>query len=247
MVATAPPAPQADLDGAPRRVGLGPLDDGGGTLTQRVYRTLKAAILDLRLPPGAMIRKPDLCAELGVSRSPVSEAIVRLAAEGLVAVVPQAGSFVAPFSMEEIREGAFLREALELAAVEDIAPRIAPHQIDRLRDNLSAQEAAVRAGDRAAFYNLDSAMHEAILSATGHRRLAEVARTSWLQVDRARRLILPEPGRVAETLDEHRRVVDALARHDASGARQAMRDHLRQLVRHLEPLTVTHPHLFGTR
>ena len=92
---------------------LQPLESFAGSLGAKVYQTLRQAILSLSYRPGEILRKPEICAELGVSRSPVSDAVARLAGEGLVDVVPQAGTYVARFSMAEIREGAFLREAIE--------------------------------------------------------------------------------------------------------------------------------------
>ncbi len=97
----------------PSEARLAPLDRFSGSLGQRVYQTLREAILSLSYRPGEILRKPEICEALGVSRSPVADAVARLASEGLVDVVPQAGTFVARFSMEEIREGAFLREAIE--------------------------------------------------------------------------------------------------------------------------------------
>ena len=96
---------------------LRPLDAFQGSLAQRVYASLREAILSMSLRPGDILRKPEICDQLGVSRSPVSEAVARLAVEHLVRVVPQAGTYVARFSLNEIREGAFLRAALELASV----------------------------------------------------------------------------------------------------------------------------------
>ena len=91
-----------------------PLGRFSGSLGQKVYQTLRHGILSLAYNPGEILRKPDICAALGVSRSPVADAVARLQVEGLVDVVPQAGTFVARFSMQEIREGAFLREAIEV-------------------------------------------------------------------------------------------------------------------------------------
>ena len=146
--------------------------------------------------------------------------------------------------MAEIREGAFIREAIELAAAEQVAATATPGQITELRRNLRVQEALVADGDIAGFYQTDAAMHEMILSCTGFRRLAQVSDTAWLHVNRARRLILPVEGRVAATLDEHRAIIDAIAAHDAEAARAATRTHLRQLVRYLEPLERERPELF---
>ena len=84
-------------------VHLTPLSSYNGSLSSRVYHSLKDAILSLAYEPGQIMRKHDICEQLDISRSPVSEAVTRLAAEGLVDVVPQAGTFVARFSLAEIR------------------------------------------------------------------------------------------------------------------------------------------------
>ena len=162
-------------------------------------------------------------------------------------MVPQSGSFVARFSMDEIREGAFLREALELAAIEVAADAITEDQLAQLRRNLDRQQAFLEAGDTAGFYRMDAEMHELILSFTGFRRLAALAQTSWLHVNRARQLFLPSPGRVQATLLEHRAILAALEARDAPRAREAMRHHLRQLITFLEPLLHEHPELFAPR
>ena len=224
---------------------LPPLERFQGSLAQRVYGALKDAILTLALRPGEMLRKPEICAGLGISRSPVAEAVARLAAEGLIDVVPQAGSFVARFSMEEIREGAFLREALEVATVAHVAPAIGEETLVLLRRNLRMQEVLVADGDIAGFYEQDAQMHAIILGASGFRRLAAMSETAWVHVNRARRLVLPRPGRVVETLAEHRAILAALEARDGPRAAEAMRAHLARLVPNLEPLTQTHPGLFA--
>lgn len=226
-------------------VHLKPLGGFEGTLSNRVYLSLKDAILTLAYKPGQILRKQQVCEALNVSRSPVSEAVARLASERLVTIMPQAGTYVARFSMEEIRESAFLREALELAAVEFLAPVITGDQILQLRRNLRVQEALVEDGDVAGFYEKDAEMHALLMGFTGFRRLGKMADTVWLQVARARRLILPEPGRVADTLAEHRRIIEALAAGDAEAARDATRHHLRQLLTYLEPLEQSRPDLFS--
>lgn len=233
-----------DADNRPASPRLRPLEAFEGSLGQRVYQALKQAILTLGYRPGEMLKKADICDSLGVSRSPVADAVARLSVEGLVDVVPQAGTFVARFSMAEIREGAFLREAIEVAATERVAAGATEEQITRLRRNLRVQEALVADEDWAGFYQTDAEMHEMILGFTGYRRLAQVSETAWLHVNRARRLILPVPGRVADTLNEHRAIIEAIAAHDVDRARLATQAHLRQLVRYLEPLERERPELF---
>lgn len=223
---------------------LQPLDDFTGSLSQKVYMSLKQAILSLAFQPGELMQKSQICKQLGVSRSPVTEAMARLASEGLADIVPQAGTYVTRFSMAEIREGAFLREALELAAVERVAVTITEEQLMLLKRNLRIQEALMEDGDTAGFHQMDAQMHELILSFTGYRRLASLAETAWIHVNRARHLNLPRPGRMQATLAEHKAIVAALEARDPEAARQATRHHLGQLIRLLEPLVEERPELF---
>ncbi|MGL4237824.1 GntR family transcriptional regulator [Tabrizicola sp.] len=238
-----PAAPAKQEPSAAQR--LRPLAEFSGSLGQRVYQTLRQAILSLAYRPGEILRKPDICDALGVSRSPVADAVARLQAEGLVDVVPQAGTFVARFSMQEIREGAFLREAIEVAAIERVAERITDDQLQLLRRNITVQTALVADGDIPGFYAMDAAMHELLLSFTGFPKLALVAETAWAHVNRARQLILPVPGRVQATLAEHKAILAALEKRDPPAARAAIQAHLRQLITYLEPLERDRPDLFN--
>ena len=100
------------------------LDNFQGSLTDRTFLAIREAIMELNFLPGEIIRKHDICNALGVSRSPVSEALAKLRNEGLVEVVPQSGTFVSRFSLQDIKEGAFLREAIELACIEILASNL---------------------------------------------------------------------------------------------------------------------------
>jgi DNA-binding GntR family transcriptional regulator len=241
MLQPAAPAKQEQMTA----LRLRPLNGFSGSLGQRVYQTLRHAILSLDYRPGEILRKPEICEALGVSRSPVADAVARLQTEGLVDVVPQAGTFVARFSMQEIREGAFLREAIELAAIERVAEIITDDQLTLLRRNLTVQAALVTDGDIPGFYAMDAAMHELLLSFTGFPRLSQVSETAWAHVNRARQLILPVPGRIQATLAEHQAILAALEARDPVAARAAVRDHLRQLISYLEPLERDRPDLFN--
>ena len=239
----APEVPALEVHLPPRRP-LRPLDAFAGSLAQRVYASLREAILSMSFRPGDSLRKPEICAQLGVSRSPVSEAVTRLAVEHLVRIVPQTGTYVARFSLAEIREGAFLREALELAAVEKVAQTITDDELTQLRHNLRLQQALLDDDDFDGFYQTDAAMHELILSFTGYRRVAALAETSWVHVNRARQLILPAPGRVQSTYAEHQAILAAIEARDPVAARAATRLHLGQLIGFLEPLALARPDLF---
>lgn len=215
-----------------------------GSLAQRVYQAMKQAILALDFPPGANVRKAPICEKLGVSRAPVTEAIARLANDGLVDVVPQSGTHVSHFSMDEIREGVFLREALEMATVGKVSRDITDSQLKRLSRNMRMQELLVEDDDIAGFYQADEEFHQMLMEFTGYQRLPDVAQSVSLQVTRARLLLLPTPGRVAETLVEHRAIFAAIRDRDEMAAQQEMRRHIGQLLPRIEALKAAKPELF---
>lgn len=220
------------------------ISDLPGSLAQRVYQSLRDAILSLAIPPGAVLRKSVICEELGVSRSPVSEAIARLSSEGLVDVIPQSGTRVSRFSIDEIREGAFMREALELAAVAKVAAERTPEQLAQLTRNLRLMELLAEDNDQAGFYKEDEAFHALLMEFTGFPGLAAAVATISLKLKRPRILLLPSPGRFAEVVAEHRDVLEAIREGDAEKAQASLRFHLSQLVRRFDSLEKQHPEFF---
>lgn len=215
-----------------------------GSLAQRVYQAMKEAILALDFPPGANVRKAPICEKLGVSRAPVTEAIARLANDGLVDVVPQSGTHVSYFSMDEIREGVFLREALEVATIAKVARDITEDQLKKLSRNMRLQELLVEDDDITGFYQADEDFHQMLMEFTGFQRLPDVAQTVSLQVTRARLLLLPTPGRVAETLEEHRGLFNAIRDRDEQAAQREMQRHIGQLLPRIAALQADKPELF---
>jgi DNA-binding GntR family transcriptional regulator len=201
----------------------------------RVYAHLRRRIRELALPPGAPIRKEELALALGVSRAPVSEAIARLAEEGLVEVFPQHGSFVAPIRAADVRESLFIRTALETEAMRRLAPMADDSLVAALEANLAGQRAALDAGDLSAFHDLDESLHALLFGAVESPRAARLLDAARAPLDRVRRLSLPAEGRAESTYAEHRRLVDAVASRDAELAAAAMRVHLAQVARAIEP------------
>src|SRR5882762_2978216 len=113
---------------------------GRGGTVQRVQDVVRDAIVRLDLPPGTAIDKAALCARLGVSRFPISEALGRLAAEGFVEILPQRGTRVARIDLADCRQAMFIRRALEVEAMRAIAARADVNLLARLDENLRAQD-----------------------------------------------------------------------------------------------------------
>ncbi|MEM9250305.1 MAG: GntR family transcriptional regulator [Pseudomonadota bacterium] len=220
------------------------VSDLSGSLADRVYQALKSAILRLDFLPGAMIRKSAICEQLGVSRSPVSDALAKLSTEGLVDIVPQSGTRVSRLSISAIREETFFREALEVAAARYAALHRSEETMARLLRNIEMQKLLVADADGEDFMRTDIDMHHLIMGVTEMPRLPTTVRTLSAQVDRARQLLLPEPGRMADTVEEHIALVEAIRAKDVPRAEDAMRLHLRQLAQRLEPLETARPDLF---
>ncbi|AKS45208.1 transcriptional regulator, GntR family [Octadecabacter temperatus] len=215
-----------------------------GPLGQRVYTALRNKILTLAYEPGFVLRKGALCEQLGVSRSPVTEALNRLSSDGLVDIIPQSATRVSQFSMFELREESFLREAVETAAVAKVAQERTDEQLTILSRNLKMQNLLVEDEDFQGFFEADLEFHELILAFTGFPRVAITAGQLSLQLHRARMLILPERGRPAEAVAEHQSILAGIKARDANAARAAMSLHLRQLITRLEPLERQHPEYF---
>ena len=220
------------------------LTDLSGSLADRVYVALKTAILTLDFLPGVPLRKSEICAQLGVSRSPVSEAMTKLSGEGLVDILPQSGTRVSRLSMAGIREDVFLREALEVAAARHAALNRSEEVVARLQRNVEMQKLLVADADGDDFFLTDIAMHEMIMATTGMNRLPITVRLLSSNVDRARLLLVPDRARLAETVDEHIVLVEAIREQNAPGAEEAMRHHVRQLIKRLQPLEAARPDLF---
>jgi DNA-binding GntR family transcriptional regulator len=204
--------------------------------SQRVYTYLRRRIRELEIPPGAPLRKNEIALECGVSRAPVSEAIARLAAEGLVDVFPQNGSFVSPIRPNDIREAMFIRMALEVEAVKQVTREADRDVLQRLEDNIQAQaEALAQKQLDLTYYNdLDEALHAEIIGALDLPRCRHMLDTARVLLARPRFLALPEDHRPEASFNEHRRLVDAINTGDAEFAAAAMRVHLTMVAKAIE-------------
>jgi GntR family transcriptional regulator, rspAB operon transcriptional repressor len=215
-----------------------------GSLTDAVEQALRDAIVALALEPGMMIDKLAVCKRMGVSRFPVSAALAKLAAAGLVEVLPQRGTRVMPIVMHDIRQHLFVRSALEVETVRCLASSCSDVTLlEALAANLERQREAVAGGLRHEFHRLDLAYHEILLDAIDLPRVKEIVAVSRSALDRARQL-LASPERHAHTLDEHVRIFEAIKDRDAEGAAHAMHNHLDEVVAELRRFAGERPDLF---
>lgn len=209
-----------------------------------IYRHLHGAILSNSLPPGTALQDKLLCAEFNVSRTPVREALIRLAEDGLVDIFPQSGTFVSRIKAAAIPEALDIRQALEAMAVGRAASLAAAADIARLDQILAQQTSLAQAGDTAAFHDADELFHETIGAIAGRPGIWTIVKQVKVQIDRTRRLTLPVPGRMIQVVAEHRLVRDAIATADTAGAQAAMAQHINVVIPDLARLRGQYPAYF---
>jgi DNA-binding GntR family transcriptional regulator len=234
------PAAQS-LAGAPLYTAVGAQRVTSATV---IFEQLHAAIVALRLLPGTALQEKALAEQFGVSRTPVREALIRLAEAGLVDIFPQSGTFVSRIPLSAIPEAVIVREALEGVTVEMAAKLATAADLQRLEAVIGRQTAFASIGDTSAFHDVDEAFHETIAAVSGHPGIWRVVRPAKVQIDRARRLTLPVPGRMHHVINEHKVILDAIARHDPVEARAAMMEHLSEVIVDIRELVGTNPDYF---
>lgn len=220
-------------------------DKRGGAVSH-IQDVIREAVVRLHFLPGTFIDKVALCARLGVSRFPVSEALGRLAEEGFVEVLPQRGTRVTRIDLGDCREAMFIRRSLETEGVRDVAPHKDKALVSVLEQNLKQQRAAMENDDRIRFHELDLAFHETLLEKLGYERVKTTVSAARAKLDRVR-LFLCTPQRQAVTIEEHQAVTSAIAAGDAGAAGQAMDHHLKMVMAELDAFAAAHPEAFEAR
>jgi DNA-binding GntR family transcriptional regulator len=221
-----------------------PVIDRSAPVGPQVYEAIRDAILDLTLEPGQSLSEKEISLLVGVSRTPVREAFIRLAREGLVRVWAQTGTFVSKIDIAQVEEGRFVREALECAAVEDAARKVTDADLDELDRLLNAQRGTQGDSLLRDFFEFDEEFHRTLIAISGHPLIWEISREIRVHVERLRRLSLPAASDLMRLVDQHAGIVEALRARDASRARKEMRRHLGELSRVLPVLAEMHPDFF---
>src|SRR5215475_12241645 len=206
------------------------------TIAEQIHGVLRRDIICGRLSPRTSLAEQELARRFGVSRTPIREAMIKLADEGLVEIFPQYGSFVGPIKLAEVLDSQFARETLECAAVEKAVAHMDAGHADRLNAMLDRQRALHKSGDDEGFFRADEAMHAFIFALAGHP-------TAWLfvtgakaQMDRVRYLAMTILRKQPSVVAQHVQIIDRLCARDRGGAVAAMRTHMRGILKTIEIL-----------
>ncbi|MFY0542907.1 GntR family transcriptional regulator [Brevibacillus sp. H7] len=196
----------------------------GQSLKETVYEEIKNAIINHSIPPGAPLYERYLSESLGVSRTPVREAIQLLEREGWVYSVPRKGTFVCNISLQNAEEVLQLRKAIESLTMELLIPIITDEQIEKLEQIYGLQSS--KKENNKEFISIDKDFHHALAELSGNRRLVQLMQTlsdqmRWIGI---RAVLLP--GRTEQTLQEHLAILEGLKRRDLEQAKQAVLAHI---------------------
>ncbi|MBE8954500.1 MAG: GntR family transcriptional regulator [Quinella sp. 2Q5] len=197
-------------------------------LRETVCEVLRDAIRRGVLEPGERLMEVQLAEELGISRTPVREAIRKLEQEGYVIMMPRRGTYVSSMSVHDVKEIFEIRSALESLSTSLAAMRIEPDELDRLRALLGEIEGHIQRRDIDKIVETDIEFHGLLYRVSRNERLVAIIGNLKEQLARFRTLSMSYPGRLQETLQEHRAMVEAIAAGDVDAARDAAERHMEQ-------------------
>ncbi|QXC52414.1 GntR family transcriptional regulator (plasmid) [Agrobacterium salinitolerans] len=202
----------------------------GGSMTSRIHALLRKLIVEVKLLPGRALSEKEIAALLHVSKTPVREAMIRLAEEGFVTVVPQGGTYIAPIDVQRYMEACFIRFKLEEGAVVEAAKRHSLEDIARLKTCLAQQRAAAEDEQFNDFFLLDEEFHRMIFAAARLPGAWSVVNQAKGEMDRMRHLKrVFAVRRTEKVIEEHENIVAAIESGDIQRAREAVQLHLGSL------------------
>jgi GntR family transcriptional regulator, rspAB operon transcriptional repressor len=198
-------------------------------VTDWVYEELNSAIVDLRLAPGDPLREATLAEQLGVSKTPIREALTRLEQEGLVETTSFKGAVVSGYSRQDLIEIYELRELLENAAARAAAESMSDEDRDRLRRICRESRKLTKGGDPVGLAALISAFDDVLFDQVRNGRIRALIGNLRAHLTRIGHLTAEIPGRIEASVDEHERILEAIAARDPDLAERQMSEHIRSV------------------
>jgi len=216
-----------------------------GSAAGRVYSRLRRLIISLDMPPDTVLSRADLAKEHGVSQSPVREAIQELEKEGLVVSYPQSKTLVTRIDIARARETQFLRLGVELEVAKTLAKARDPELLLPTVRILKLQKMAGEDRDIPEFTSLDRLFHLSLFQAAGVASLWHLIAGRSGHIDRLRRLNLPDPGKMANVLDLHEKILTAISESRLEDVEDHVRTHLSGTLASVPAIMKLHPEFFN--
>ncbi|WP_438348151.1 GntR family transcriptional regulator [Paenibacillus sp. FA6] len=225
-----------------------PLSDIRKPLSEQVYHTIREAIVTLQLEPGLMIYENDLAESLGVSRTPIREAIRNLVNDQLLEVLPQRGTRVAYISERKVLETRFIRVQLERAAFRIVAQtwnsELMRPSRQLILNSLEGQQLAAENNNIVQFLQLDEVFHRIILELADNQTLMNVVYHMRGHLNRLRYLVIREYDHMSRVIDEHYELLKAIEANDEEVTTRLLEDHLGKMNSEVPELRQVFSHYF---
>ena len=206
-------------------------------------RNIKHNIVHLELAPGSQISENELAVEMGLSRTPVREALIELSRVKIVTIRPQKRTTVSMIDYELVDESRFVRNLLECAVAELACAMAAPQDIRRLRENVRLQKFYLESYYPDSLMELDNAFHALLFEIARKMQAYHMIQGIAIHFDRVRNMALSSVKNL-KIVDDHEALVDAIEAHDAPRARELMERHLNRYRIDEEALRATYPQYF---
>lgn len=191
-----------------------------------VFNTLRQAILTGDLKPGERLMEIHLANRLGVSRTPIREAIRKLELEGLVIMIPRRGAEVAQITEKSMNDVLEVRRSMDALCIELACERISDEEVVALKKACDEFEQAVETGDIKVIAQADVALHDIIVRATGNMRLVQLINNLSEQMYRYRFEYIKDSSQHARLVEEHRMIYDSIVRKDKETASKVAKLHI---------------------
>ena len=204
------------------------------SLGQQVFHTIREGILSGKYGKNEELKENTIGEELGVSRTPVREALRQLELEGLVNIIPNKGAFVVGLSAEDIRDIYEIRSVLEGLCAKRAAERATPEQLEALEEIMCLSDFQVQRKHYDQLVELDNRFHEQLYLASSSKMLEHVLSDFHHYVERVRRVTLRDPERSVRSNEEHRQILDALKEKDAVKAEKLANHHMMNTIENID-------------
>ncbi|MBA2701807.1 MAG: GntR family transcriptional regulator [Chloroflexi bacterium] len=211
-------------------------------IVPQIHDALRDAIIRVAVLPGQAISETELAASFGVSRTPIREALIRLADEGLIDIYPQAGTFVSRIDLAAVREAQFVRQTLETAVAIQAASTSAGVTV--FEPILERQARAIRDGDFGEFFASDEDLHRKVFEVAGHGATWRLVQAAKSHLDRVRQLERPAEVTLLEMRRQHRAIAAAIVAGDPDAAAEVVREHATVILAIAPDVAARHPDLF---
>lgn len=204
------------------------------SLRGKVYETIREDILGGRYQQNTELKEAAIGAELGVSRTPVREALRQLELEGLVKIIPNRGAYVNMITSKDVQDIYVIRSMLEGLCARWATEEITQEQLDELEETLCLTEYHTRKENYEKLYELDSLFHEQLYSASGSRILNHVLSDFHDYVKRVRKATIASQERSVKSTEEHRAIFEAIREKDADRAEELARQHVKRTIESIQ-------------